>query len=182
MANSPEEAEFDWVRRVFFPRWKAGAEWKLLVQQRTDYGLELGFCESELRCILVSPSLRSNHLAFRLTLVHEVCHAVTSAAHGKKWSRRMLSAAKVAETIGETRLAVDLNKEVESYEKPWRVNAATVYGEIEDAILNGANPQAAIRGVAGSIGVTIEELEKQYSRARKVAADYVTSLRTWPHI
>ncbi|MCJ7444889.1 MAG: SprT-like domain-containing protein [Methanotrichaceae archaeon] len=47
-------------------------------------------------------------------IIHEICHAVTSEWHNKKWLARMEKAALKAESIGEEKLAKGIRERLVS--------------------------------------------------------------------
>jgi len=51
-----------------------------------------------------------------VTLIHEICHAVTGPSHGKRFRARLHQAAQHAKQLGEMALALALSQEADGYE------------------------------------------------------------------
>jgi len=72
----------------YFPRWNP---WELVFNPNPkfkNHGI-LGYCNvSERKIGLVRPS--------KATLIHEICHAITTKKHGTSWSHRMQKAIEKA--------------------------------------------------------------------------------------
>jgi hypothetical protein len=91
-----ENSRNDVLIGVFFPKWH-----KWPVGNSHPRCLGLGYCDPEGRKIIVSEGC-PNHDD---TLIHEICYAVASVGHDKKWQRRMEKAAQKAESIESMDLA-----------------------------------------------------------------------------
>ena len=79
------EKEFHSIKKQFFPRWDRAGQWKVSDKPPKDrrhcLGLA-GYCDMDNKTIHAV-----NGASDSLTLVHEICHAVASLSHEKKWSR-----------------------------------------------------------------------------------------------
>jgi len=103
-------------------------------------------------------------------LIHEIAHAVTDSAHGKKWRIRMEKAAEKARNVGELDIANLIYEELAGYDKGINICADHVYGSIEDAVLDvpDASFDKIIELVRRRFGLTKEELLSRYKRSKEV--------------
>ena len=152
---------FDQIRRLFFPRWKAGATWRLSNRSRRRVH---GYCDPKRRVIEVV--LRPDEPDERDRLIiHEICHAVADSGHGKKWQARMELAAKRADALGRRRLAQLLREEVEGYRRA-PTGPEQAYQSVRDALL--FNPDLTLRLVklklAYDYGLLLSEVGTKYFR------------------
>ena len=79
------QAAFAYVRETFFPQWQEGHEWTVTEDGTLAY---YGRCDDAARTILVRSEIGDEDRLF-LTLVHEICHAVSREPHSKSWRRMM---------------------------------------------------------------------------------------------
>jgi hypothetical protein len=90
----------------YFPRWNP---WELVFNPNPklkNHGI-LGYCNvSERKIGLVQSS--------RATLIHEICHAITTKKHGASWSHRMQKAIETAQ-VRDPALAEELEGWVAFY-------------------------------------------------------------------
>ena len=127
------------ICRDYFPRWRNAVHWTVREGSRdqwvddqgeTRYTMEQGYCDSESCTIWVSNLNKA-------TLIHEICHAVTGPGHGKRFWARMRQAAQRAEARGETDLAAQLQKKVETcatHNVP--TTASHVYRRVDEVVGN----------------------------------------------
>ena len=110
---------FEEICRDYFPRWHNAKHWKLQEGSRGQWvntqeeirdTTEAGYCDSAHRLIWVSDSSK-------VTLIHEICHAVTGPSHGKRFRTRLRQATQHAERLGEIALALTLSQEADRYER-----------------------------------------------------------------
>lgn len=176
MSELTEEYEF--VRKTFFPRWDRKEAWKAKKGSHTGYPEEHGYCDAESRTIFINPRhVEKGGGQLRLMLVHEICHAVAGAGHGKRWRSRMEKAAEVAASEGMSELAdliredAKLYAEEERERREWnRTRVDEVYGHIGDVLLEhrDASYKEVVQAVARRMGYQPDELERQYTRLQEV--------------
>jgi hypothetical protein len=170
------------ICRDYFPRWRNAQHWELRQGSRGQwigaqgerlYTTEQGYCDPANRIIWLSDTST-------VTLIHEICHAVTSASHDKRFRTRLRKAAQHAERLGETTLAGALYKEADAYEDEtaFTPTAAYVYDKVEE-VVRGV-PEIAFDAVvdflAGDLSLTAPELCQQYRKLRRV---YERAQKEW---
>lgn len=159
--------------RLYFPRWKACATWTIREGARGSWEdaqgqphttREFGYCDAATRTIWITSAQD------KATMIHEVCHAVTGAGHGKRFLTRLQTAATQAQLLREPTLAVALRTEVEQYTQSPQVTARTVYGRIEDILCDvpGVTFNQVVESLAYDYAWTPSELLADYPRARAV--------------
>ncbi|HVO82819.1 MAG TPA: hypothetical protein VMU60_00190 [Syntrophobacteria bacterium] len=179
MADRLHEA-FAYVRSTFFPLWDRGAEWS--VSEVVDLPVN-GKSDETKKTITVHVVADSDDELYCL-LIHEICHAVASAGHGKKWLDRLVKAGDRARLMGRQALADLIYDEVERYAKAERhlkVIAELVYNTIEDLVFYNpsATYDAVIDTVALQFGFYREELLDKYTRCREVYDGAVAKYTSW---
>ena len=106
-----------------------------------------------------------------LTLVHEICHAVTHQGHGKRWLARIRMAADTAASLGDPDLATALRKEADQYEsgETFNANAAYVYGLVRNWIFEneGITLDTLMGALCAELGVSKEQLLHKYKRLER---------------
>ncbi|MGO9568102.1 MAG: hypothetical protein ACLP5H_11220 [Desulfomonilaceae bacterium] len=124
------ETEFGHVRRTFFPRWDRKCLWTVKVMADLDDCV--GLCCKKSRTIQLLPDLGDYTL--RYALIHEIAHdsvktGVIFDCHGYGWQQRMEAAARRAERLGMSELAIEIRQDIGRYtsleEKERRVQALT---------------------------------------------------------
>ena len=171
--NRLQEA-FQYVCKTFFPRWKAQG-WTA----KLDLSIgAFGYCDSESKRIKVGGVPPQDDILHQI-LIEEICHAVTTGAHGEQWQTRMEKAAQKAQEIGREDLAQMLRGRIKSERnRPPLPKAADVYAKIREAVRE--NPAVAyeyrINWVANFFRFSKEGLEKQFKLCRqayeKAVKDY----------
>jgi len=179
MSDRLHEA-FAYVRSTFFPLWDRGAEWT--VSEVVD--LPVNGKSDERKKRIVVHVVADNDDDLHLLLIHEICHAVTSTSHGKKWLDRLMKAGDRARLIGREALADLLYDEVERYAKSDRrlkVIAELIYNTIEDLVFY--NPSATYAEVIDTIAVQFGfyrgELLEKYTHCQEVYDGAVAKYTSW---
>jgi hypothetical protein len=118
------QEEFLAVRKEFFPRWDRKQEWKVKLNYNCKISGYIANCNRESKTIFLSvgdspPPFMSKpgnyrKLVIRCLLVHEICHDLTPAGHGKRFQQRMSATAKRAEELGNVEMAERLQAEIQS--------------------------------------------------------------------
>jgi hypothetical protein len=124
-----DEEAFEYIRSTYFPQWDTARKWTMRNTHPDCVGF--GLCDSKGKMIVVRNSPPGGP---QVALIHEICHAVASIYHDKKWQRRMEMAALKAESIGDKELAAEIRKEYTAYFDPDRSmkpTAEMVYNQSE---------------------------------------------------
>jgi hypothetical protein len=118
---------FEFVRKEFFPRWDNKKEWlikKLTVKDRKELGIKgpcMGRCEREIKTILIQALklflLPHGENSLHWLLIHEICHAVSSDSHGRRWKNRMLRMSELAQKKGDLPLSKMILLDLEKIKK-----------------------------------------------------------------
>jgi hypothetical protein len=170
---------FERIRDVFFPQWDCSHEWTVEVGCRGNSCLGRGYCDTEGKKILINLFLINSSDPDE-TLIHEICHAVASTYHGKKWQGRMEKAVLKAESLGNKELAEKIRKDYTAYSDPDKclnLTANMVYTKVEDvAIETEWSFEDVINFVADGYCMTSKQLLAKYKRLRTV---YEKTMREW---
>lgn len=159
-----EEGEFqdmfEQIKREFFPKWDRKGEWK--TEWVSDINGALGKCDIATKTILMTYPCRK-------MFIHEICHAVADGGHTKRWSNRLLKAAKRADELGYTELGKSLFDEHQLYEfNSYTPTAAITYETIEDIASESGQPyEQVIDYCARDIGMTVTEFEQKYRLCKR---------------
>ena len=164
MSNSLKEA-YEYVCNTFFPRFDRQKEWIAKYSSKIP---GQGLCDRNNKIIFVERIISDIELL--LILIHEICHAVTSNDHGRKWQNRLLKAAELAAKIGQKELSKILKDEIKMYQNTVRTYVEVVYNSIEDCLIDLPQSSYAtiIKYVAKYYGFYPEEFERRFKRCRKV--------------
>ncbi len=168
MKTPPQElkANFERIKRVYFPRWSAGEHWRVKCGSARNVH---GRCDIKTRTVEIALLCDDTDKADAL-MIHEICHAVASPGHGKIWKARLESAAIKAEQLGRPALAGILGSEIELYDDDdcFQVNERTVTERIE-TITAHANPPFNLvrRVIAHEYGLLVSEFNARFPKARK---------------
>jgi hypothetical protein len=172
---------FEEICRDYFPRWRNAKHWTLQEGSRQwvnahgeiIYNKAQGHCDIAQRVIRVSNSRT-------VTLIHEICHAVTGPSHGKRFRARLRQAAQHAEQLGETALALALSQEADGYEpeEGERITPTSIYNMVEDIVraVPGMTFEEVVDGVAADLGLIPTELHRRARRLRRI---YETAQQEW---
>lgn len=116
------------IRAEYFPRWDRQRTWRA----KSSASLYAnGQCHPERQLIVLRPDVEWDSAYMRKLLIHEICHAVTSPAHGGPWQRRMMKAAECAESRGDRELSHLLQDEVAGYQTSTFGTPGDVYDRIK---------------------------------------------------
>ena len=162
------EQEYQNIRKLFFPRWDREGLWKVSSNPPEDrkgcFSLA-GYCDPDNKIIHVM----TDSEGYSLTLVHEICHAVTTQSHEKKWFQRMMKANVVADQLGNNQLATEIREDADMFAAAPRLSAAEVESRFCDAVIDapGLDFENIVQGVATENGITSEELLQRWPTAPK---------------
>jgi len=93
------------IRDKFFQRWDRKHE-RIVADEHPELTGD-GRCDNKGKMIIIF-SLRN----IDMMLIHEICHAVASIGHNKKWQSRMEKAALKAESLGQMELAREIRADL----------------------------------------------------------------------
>jgi len=167
------QATFHHLCTLYFPRWRAADQWTIREGPRAHWHRgndqrstsEQGYCDHVTKTIWINVSGRDLHAA----IIHETCHAVAGGYHGIRWQRRMVHAQIRAATLGDTPLAEALANDLEMYQRPGlRANASSIYGRIEDILLDvpALTFDQVVDAIADDCSMTPDEVLHRYRRLR----------------
>ena len=162
------EQEYQNIRKLFFPRWDREGLWRVSSNPPEDrkgcFSLA-GYCDPDNKIIHVM----TDSEGYSLTLVHEICHAVTTQSHEKKWFQRMMKANVVADQLGNNQLATEIREDVDRFAAAPRLSAAEVESRFCDAVIDapGLDFENIVQGVATENGITSEHLMRRWSATAK---------------
>lgn len=105
---------FEFVRKEFFPRWDNKKEW--LVKEVNAKESFQGRCERA-RKTLVIRNLPHNLNSLYFLLIHEICHAVSTDSHGRRWKNRMSRVSELAQKKGNSQLSKMILYDLEKLNK-----------------------------------------------------------------
>ena len=161
------EQEYQNIRKLFFPRWDREGLWKVSSNPPEDGKVSsgLGYCDPDNKIIHVM----TDSEGYSITLIHEICHAVTTQSHEKKWFQRMMKANVVADQLGNDQLATEIREDVDMFATAPRLSAAEVESRFCDAVIDapGLDFENIVQGVATQNGITSEELLQRWPTAPK---------------
>ncbi len=169
------------ICRDYFPRWRNAVHWQVRAGSRAQWveaqgdtrdTTEQGYCDSEKRTIWLSDPSKA-------TLIHQICHAITGSGHDTRFWARMRQATQRAEALGETDLAAQLRREVETCEMyivP--TTASRVYRRVAEVVRNmpEISFSALVEYLAEEYGMTPHALCRRYLRLHQV---YEAAKREW---
>ena len=116
------EQEYQNIRKLFFPRWDKEGLWRVSSNPPEDgkgcFSLA-GYCDPDNKIIHVM----TDSEGYSITLVHEICHAVTTLSHRKKWFQRMKKANVVADQLGNNQLATEIRVDADMFAEDSRIKA-----------------------------------------------------------
>ena len=175
MAKDRLTEVFDFVRRAFFPRWDKKNQW--VIRELSSLPSE-GRCDNDKKTIFVKYVPEEDDRLYEL-LIHEICHAVASPGHGKKFLVRMAKAATTAQMLGYGELSRMLNTDIEETKKGLIVDATEIYNLVGDWAVDKPDLtyDEMLEAVSRRFGFYPAELEKRYKRFRKVYEEAIRSVR-----
>ena len=165
------EQEYQNIRKLFFPRWDREGLWKVSSNLPEDGKVSsgLGYCDPDNKIIHVM----TDSEGYSLTLVHEICHAVTTQSHKEKWFQRMMKANVVADQLGNNQLATEIREDADMFAEDSRKKADDIESRFYDAAFESPDLdfESILRGVATEYGLTSEELLHRWPTAPRRGFD-----------
>jgi hypothetical protein len=157
---------FGFVRKVFFPGWDRDHRWRV---KRVWHLPAHGRCDRASKNILLKDQLSQEDELYYL-LIHEICHAISSPYHGRRWQERMMKASEKASKIGRRELAKMLDEEVKTHRQIPKNIDREAYDFIYDVVT--ASPYIKfnnlITRVAKEYGMYPREFRQRFKRCRKI--------------
>jgi hypothetical protein len=102
------------VRRIFFPRWDPKGQWAVKKVRHLPISAPVIACTNHsLKTIFIN-YLSNNKNNLYSILIHEICHAITSGQHNKRWEKRMMRSADKARKISNMQLSKMIFKDLEN--------------------------------------------------------------------
>ena len=93
------------VRRNFFPSWDSKGQWAVRKVRHLPISAPvIAYTNHSLKTIFIN-YLPYDKNSLYSALIHEICHAITSGQHNKKWETRMMKSANKAQKIGNIELS-----------------------------------------------------------------------------
>ena len=157
---------FEFVRKMFFPRWDRARRWGV---KRVWHLPAQGRCDRASKNILIKDRPPHEDELYCL-LIHEICHAVSSPYHGRRWQDRMMKAGDKADKIGHKELAEMLDEEV----KRQRLIPKNIDREAYDLIYDIVTALPYIKfnrlltRVAAEYGMYPREFKVRFKRSKKI--------------
>lgn len=153
----------------YFPSWKDAKNWRVSQKRRGKETREDGYCDKATKTVFAF-GWTANANGDKL-IIHELCHAVASVHHGKRWQDRMEQAAARAEALGVPQVAAHLREEIENYN--CGISYAMEMQSTRDLVgslaqMPGMTFERALEGAAGQIAMTPEQLLKAVPNARNL--------------
>ena len=178
MASSREqkklEESYHWIRRQLFPRWDHSNTWRIRHGWKSGIAIfsPRACCDTPHRTIWVSSEImEQGEPELRKVLVHEICHALTTAKHGRLWFSKMKEKVDRAKRLGMDDLSCRIEQEVIDYRDAIpEVTASSVYSMAESVLWEMTDaPYELVRDlVSQEIRMDPKETETRYPRLKKV--------------
>lgn len=109
-------AAFAEVKRIYFPRWDRQGRWTVEFGAIQQLRGSSGYCDSKAAKVFLADDVCGMmDAAILALLIHEICHDVGAAGHGRGWARRMEIAAKQAEKVDSNNVAFFLRNDIFCY-------------------------------------------------------------------
>lgn len=151
----------------FFPRWRA-SRWRFQIGDPPGCPGGDGWCDKDGHTVWIASAVAEGDRDERdRTVIHEVCHAVTTIAHKKMFLGRLGRAAQRADEVGRLALAALLQLEVSLYEEEPDLRAADVYEMVRAAAVEVTDFDEALERIACQIGMTPANLRAKYTLLRR---------------
>jgi len=102
------------VRRNCFPRWDPKGQWAVKKVRHLPISAPvIAYTNHSLKTIFIN-YLSNNKNNLYSILIHEICHAITSGQHNKRWEKRMKRSADQARKVGNIQLSKMIFKDLEN--------------------------------------------------------------------
>jgi hypothetical protein len=177
------QTTFREICRDFFPRWRTSTGWTIVegphgqwvdAQGETHTTREHGYCDLTTKTIFINHGW-SRSSEYQLIIIHEICHAVTSGSHDKRFCTPLRHAAQRARDLGDRTLSAKLLEEADAYEHT-ALALGSPYRRIPEIVRD--NPGATFAQVltylayeysetAPALGARYPRLRAVYDRARR---------------
>lgn len=164
-AEGIERAFVD-VKAQYFPRWDRAGLWRVRFHAEGMPTGDTGYCDTKAKTIhLDRQVLGMTDAGVLAILIHEICHDVGGAGHGRRWATRMEKAAQLAMRTGHEEVAEILRANIFSYlgngaiEECSRSNVYSLAAEIVDKVVD---VESMIRRVAKYFGLAPSKIRRDF--------------------
>lgn len=145
----------------FFPRWR---RWELLYLPKYQNYNTMGFCNvREKKIGLINLS--------KTTLIHEICHAITTQKHGAAWEARMRKAIGIAQEFNPE-MVPNLENEIARCVRETDISNREREHSIIDEVKGDAdyyNHPGALEGLLFDCGIIPEYNRRLFEKIREKA-------------
>jgi len=154
----------DGVRRVFFPVWPEGKDWRF----RLDVDREYAFaCDFDRKTIVVGQRAYVEADNLRAALIAQVAHARSGPDSAEAWYAELDRTRTVAEILGKDRLALYLDLLMQRAE----MNVLDIRKTVDASCLEtwrsvpGLNDQSGVPGRSSDDSLEVTVMERQFTQA-----------------
>ena len=110
---------FRYVRENIFPKWDFKGQWNVKKVKRLPISAPvIAYTNHSLKTIFVN-YLPNNKNSLYCLLIHEICHAITSGQHNKRWETRVMKSADKATKMDNIQLAKLIYEDLENVKKAY---------------------------------------------------------------
>ncbi len=107
------------VRKIYFPRWDLRGQWTVKKVKHLPISAPvIAHTNHSLKTIFVN-YLPNNKNSLYCLLIHEICHAITSGQHNKRWEKRMMKSADKATKMDNIQLAKLIYEDLDNVKKAY---------------------------------------------------------------
>jgi hypothetical protein len=107
------------VRKNIFSRWDLKNEWTVKKVKHLPISAPvIAYTNHSLKTIFVN-YLPNNKNSLYSLLIHEICHAVTSGQHHKRWEERMVKSADKASKTGNIHLTELIYEDLDNVKRAY---------------------------------------------------------------
>ncbi len=107
------------VRKIYFPRWDLRGQWAVKKVRHLPVSAPvIAYTNHSLKTIFVNYLPKSKDILYSL-LIHEICHAITSGQHHKRWEKRMMKSADKATKMDNIQLAKLIYEDLDNVKKAY---------------------------------------------------------------
>jgi hypothetical protein len=107
------------VRENVFPRWDLKSQWTVKKVKHLPISAPvIAYTNHSLKTIFVNYLPNDKNSLYSL-LIHEICHAITSGQHHKRWEKRMMKSADKASKIGNFQLVKLIYEDLDNVKRAY---------------------------------------------------------------
>jgi len=110
---------FRYVQDNIFPKWDFKGQWSVKKVKHLPISAPvIAYTNHSLKTIFVN-HLPNNKNSLYCLLIHEICHAITSGQHNKRWGEKMTKSADKAATMNNIQLAKLIYEDLDNVKKAY---------------------------------------------------------------